>query len=336
MREFQVRTSHRPRPLPSGRWAMTQRWNDLLFAHWPIPASAMTPLLPEGLQVDPYQGSAWLGVVPFWLDRIKIRGVPPIPGARSFPDLNLRTYVRDEHTGTPGVSFFSLDASNLLAVAAARLLYHLPYHWADMRLDQRTEREFSFYSRRRFSRRPIEFQARYRGLGPTRKLAESRSGPLEYFLTERYCLFARNRDGQPIRANLHHVPWPLEEAEAEIERNDLAAAIGLRLPDVEPVLHYSRRLAVYVWPAELVRPKWPRGPCRSPFRLWAESGRKRQPFARAFGFNKIPGALTTRGAMQVRSVRRSSFAAPFIMEYARVRSRSLAEFRKERYGEFAG
>ena len=121
MREYLVRTSHKPRPLPAGRWAMTQRWNDLLFAHWPLAPSQLAPLLPEWLQVDTYQGSAWLGAVPFWLDRIKIRGVPPIPGARGFPDLNLRTYVRDQFTGTPGIYCFSLDASNLLAVAVARL-----------------------------------------------------------------------------------------------------------------------------------------------------------------------------------------------------------------------
>ncbi len=254
MQEFMVRTSHRPRPLPSGRWRMTQRWNDLLFVHWPVPAAAIGELLPEGLDMDTFQGSAWLGVVPFWLDRIKVRGVPPIPGARSFPDLNLRTYVRDAQTGTPGVFFFSLDSSNLLAVAAARLFFHLPCHWAEMRLDQRSEREFAFYSRRRFSSEPVIFKARYRGLGPTRKLAESRSGTLEYFLMERFCLFTRNGDGRAVRANLHHVPWPLEEAEADIERNDLAASIGIQLPDQEPVLHYSRRLAVYVWPAELVRP----------------------------------------------------------------------------------
>jgi len=193
-------------------------------------------------------------VVPFWLDRIKIRGVPSIPGARSFPDLNLRTYVRDQFTGTPGVYCFSLDASNLLAVAVARAYYHLPYYWSDMRLERRSEREFAFYSRRRFSTRQVVFNARYRGLGPNVKLAEHRGGTLEYFLTERNCLYSVNRDGQPIRANLHYVPWPLEEAEAEIERNDLPAAIGLALPKQGPVLHYSRRLAVYIWPRELLRP----------------------------------------------------------------------------------
>src|ERR1035437_8672939 len=140
MQEFMVRTSHRPRPLPSGRWLMTQRWNDLLFAHWPVAAPQIAQLLPDGLQVDTFQGSAWIGVVPFWLDRIKIRGVPTIPGTRSFPDLNLRTYVRDEQTGTPGVYFFSLDASNLLAVGVARSVFHLPYYWAEMRFEQRSER----------------------------------------------------------------------------------------------------------------------------------------------------------------------------------------------------
>jgi hypothetical protein len=233
---------------------VTQRWNDLLFAHWPVPAATLAALLPDGLQMDTFQGSAWLGVVPFWLDRLKLRGVPHSPLARSFPDLNLRTYVRDEYTGTQGVYCFSMDAGNLLAVAVARTFYRLPYYWANMRLEQRSEREFAFESRRHFSGQPVAFQARYRGLGPTLKSAENRSGTFEYFFSERYCLFARNRDDQPIRANTHQVSWPLEDAEAVIEKNDLPVSIGIKLPNIEPVLHYSRRQAVYIWPAELVRP----------------------------------------------------------------------------------
>jgi uncharacterized protein YqjF (DUF2071 family) len=233
---------------------MAQRWNDLLFAHWPVPASSIAPLLPEGLQVDTFQGSAWLGVMPFWIDRLKIRVVPPIFGTRHTPELSLRTMVRDERTRTPGTYLLSLDANSLLAAGMGRAFYHLPYHWAEMRLEQKTEREFSIYSRRRFAGQPVLFKARYRGLGPTRKLAESRGGTLEYFLMERNCQFLSNRAGELLRANLHHICSPLEEAEAAIERNDLAAAVGIQLPQQVPVLHYMRRLAVYIWPAELVRP----------------------------------------------------------------------------------
>ena len=255
LQEYLFRTSYRPRPrpLPPGRWAMSQRWNDLLFAHWPLPSARLAALLPEWLEVDEFQGSAWLGAVPFWLDRLKIRGWPAIPGARSFPDLNLRTYVRDHFTGTPGIYCFSLDASNLLAVGLARAFYHLPYHWAEMRLEQRSEREFAFYSRRRLAGRRVIFKARYRGLGPSHRTAEMRAGSFEHFVTERSCLFSSNRAGQPVRASMHYIPWPLEDAAAEIEQNDLAAAMGIELPDREPVLHYSRRMAVYIWPAELAR-----------------------------------------------------------------------------------
>jgi hypothetical protein len=254
MREFLVRTSHKPRPLPAGRWALTQRWNDLLYVHWPVPARAIEALLPDWLEADLYQGSAWLGAVPFWLDRIKIRGVPLIAGLRGFPDLTLRTYVRDRFTGSAGIHCFSIDCSNMFSVLAARLVYRLPYNLAEMYLEPRGEREFAFYSRRRLTRPQVIFKVRYRGLGPNARQVEVRPGSFESFITERSCLFSTNRAGEPIRANLHYVPWPLEDAEAEIERNDLGKAAGISLPKMDPVLHYSRRLAVYVWPTELVRP----------------------------------------------------------------------------------
>jgi uncharacterized protein YqjF (DUF2071 family) len=254
MREYQIRTSFRPRPLPSGRWSVMQRWNDLLFAHWPIAAAQIAPLIPEGLDVDTYQGSAWLGVVPFWLERLKVRGIPSVPGFCRFPDLNFRTYVRDRATGTPGVYCFSIDASSLLAVALARFVYQLPYFWAEMHMEQRSEREFAFYSRRHFASGQVIFKARYRGLGPSEQTMTPCMGSFEYFMTERNCLFSMDQHGHATRANLHSISWPLEEAEAEIERNDLAETIGIKLPDCRPILHYSRRLALYVWPAELLKP----------------------------------------------------------------------------------
>ncbi|MFP5207515.1 MAG: DUF2071 domain-containing protein, partial [Acidobacteriota bacterium] len=154
---------------------MSQRWTDLLFAHWPLAPAAIAPLLPEWLEVDICQSKAWLGIVPFWMERTRFRGVPAMPGTQGFPDLNLRTYVRDKLSGTPGIYCFSLEASNLMAVGVARTFYHLPYHWAEMRFEQHSEREFAFYSRRRMSDRPVIFKARYRGLGPTQRLSEARA-----------------------------------------------------------------------------------------------------------------------------------------------------------------
>jgi uncharacterized protein YqjF (DUF2071 family) len=262
MQEFRVRTSGRPRPLPPGRWALTQRWNDLLFAHWPVPPVDLAERLPEGLQIDTFEGSAWLSVTPFWTDRIKIRGVPPLPGLRCFPELSLRTYVREQRTGLPGIYTFSLEVGSLLALLVGRTAQHLPCHWADMRVEQRGEREISYFSRRRLTASPVIFQARYRGLGPTRKTAEWRAGSLEYFLLERSCQFTSNHAGLTQRANLHYVSWPLEAAEAQIEQNGLAEAIGIHLPLQPPVMHYSRRMAVYIWPAELVRAKLTAHPVR--------------------------------------------------------------------------
>ena len=182
MREFKLRTSQKPRPLPTGRWVMSQRWNDLLFAHWQVPASAIAPLLPEGLQPDTFQGSAWLGVVPLWMDRFSFRGLPPLPGTRNFPELHLRTYVQRPCTGTPGIfnspvgyrkpagdrrgAVYFSDAVQLGRDAAE------PANGARVCVPQPEDAV----------EQPVIFNARYRGLGPTRRLAEIRSGSLEYFL----------------------------------------------------------------------------------------------------------------------------------------------------------
>jgi uncharacterized protein YqjF (DUF2071 family) len=285
---------------------MTQRWNDLLYAHWRLPASAVAPLLPDGLQPDTFQGSAWIGVVPLQMDRFNLRGVPTIPGVCCFPELHLRTYVHDQHTGTPGIYNFSLDIGNLLTATAVRFIFRMPCNWAEMRLSQQSERDFAFRSRRLFSRKPVIFNARYRGLGPTHRLAEIRSGSLEYFLTERYCFFARNHRGQAVRANIHTVASPLEDAEADIERNDLPEAMGIQIPVQEPLLHYSRRLAVYVWPAELAEPTRRRQ--RIPA---AESADSRRQTFRASS-SRITKAITFRMIFPIRSIRDH----PVVLMYA--------------------
>jgi uncharacterized protein len=245
MHDILSTTDHRPWPLPSAHWTMTQRWNDLLFAHWPVPPAKITSLIPPDLCVDTFDGSAWIGVVPFWMDQIHTRGLPAIPGANRFPELNLRTYVREPHSNMSGVYFFSLDAGNPLAVAAARTVYKLPYYWSKMKIEHTGDREFLYTSERRFAKPSARLRVRYRSLGE----AADKQG-LEQFLTERYALYTADRGGALFKGNIHHLPWPLESAEADFEINELPAAHGITLPDIAPVLHYSRELVVYVWALE--------------------------------------------------------------------------------------
>ena len=240
--------AHRPYELPAGRWRMAQRWNDLLFAHWPIPIGEMARLLPAGIEVDTFDGYAWVGVVPFWMDQVRTRAVGEqcitVPGTGTFCELNLRTYVRSRTSGLRGVYFFSLDAASALAVIGARTLFHLPYFFANMSKRIESDGTVEYSSRRLFTGREVRFQARYRGLGKV--AAPSRTGTLEHFLTERYCLFTRLA-GRVRVGHIHHLPWPLEAAEAEIRINELPAAHGITLPSRPPVLHFARELHVYIW-----------------------------------------------------------------------------------------
>lgn len=240
-------TAHRPWPLPRGPWVMRMTWEDLLFAHWPVPAAALRPLVPQALELDFFDGSAWLGVVPFQMSGVRLRGLPPVPGTSAFPELNVRTYVTAE--GKPGVWFFSLDAASRIAVRAARAWYHLPYF--DARMESLRNGDGITYLSRRTHRRapPAEFIARYRAMG---EIYRSTRGSLEHFLTERYCLYAgdtTNAEGSRLwRGEIHHAPWPLQPAEAEITRNTMTAPLGLRLPDTPPLLHFARCLNVVAWP----------------------------------------------------------------------------------------
>ena len=218
---------------------MKQVWHDLMFAHWPIPLNEVRQLVPAALELDGYGGSAWVAVTPFHMSGIRGRALPPLPGWSAFPELNVRTYV--SYKGVPGVYFFSLDAGNRIAVEVARRSYFLPYFYAEMKVD--VQKDEVRYSSSRV-RCAAEFSGSYRSVSPVR-IREK--GSLEHFLTERHCLYAVRPSGEIMRGHIHHVPWPLQDAEAEIERNTVAAAAGIRLPHTAPVLHFSKRLEVLVW-----------------------------------------------------------------------------------------
>jgi uncharacterized protein YqjF (DUF2071 family) len=222
---------------------MAQRWNNLLFAHWPVATDTIRALVPSGVEIDRHEGTAWLTVSPFVLSHFRPRGLPPLPGISSFCELNVRTYVT--RGGKPGVYFFSLDCESALAVASARTFYHLPYLSASMHMNTTSGGSYDYTSRRADARGgPAEFDATYRPTGPT---SSSKPGSLDHWLTERYCLYATDARKAWYRAEIHHAPWPLQPAEADIRVNTMAAAAGVSIAGHPMRLSFARQIDVVIW-----------------------------------------------------------------------------------------
>jgi len=234
---------HRPWPLPTRRWLMTMRWLDLLFAHWPVDPEPLARAIPQGLELETWDGAAWLGVVPFRMNSVGPRHLGWLPGVSRFAELNVRTYVRAG--GRAGVWFFGLDATSMLAVEAARLGFHLPYFRARIELTRGPGLWIGYRSRRTDGRGPgAEFRGRYRPTGPVR---HAEPGSFEHFLTERYCLYAADSKGRIYRGEVHHPPWPLQGAELVIEHNTMGETAAVRLDGAPSILHFSERLDVLAW-----------------------------------------------------------------------------------------
>jgi uncharacterized protein YqjF (DUF2071 family) len=217
-------------------------WHDLLFMHWPVKSDALRPYIPSTLTIDTFDGTAWMGVVPFRMSGVVPRLIPPIPFLSAFPELNVRTYITAE--GKPGVWFFSLDAANPIAVELARDAFHLSYYNARMACLP-TEGRIQYSSvRTHHNAAPAVFQGQYRPIGP---VYESTPGTLESWLTDRYCLYSANQKGVTWRSDIHHAPWPLQPAEAEVRENTMTHQIRLTLPNTRPLLHFARYLEVVAW-----------------------------------------------------------------------------------------
>jgi uncharacterized protein len=224
---------------------MFQRWVHLLFIHWPFPPETVQMTLPHGLQVDTFNGNAWIGIVPFFMRGVHPAGCPSVPGISNFLELNLRTYVRDV-AGRPGIWFYSLDANQALAVCIARACFALPYEFADMSAKV-CDGEIDYRSRRFGSKSSLRY--RYR---PTEKLGEAKLGTLEFFLIERYRLFAR-RGNKILSGRVNHSPYPLRKVTVTHADRGLFALHGFAPPS-EPPAHaiYSDRVDVSIYPLEPV------------------------------------------------------------------------------------
>lgn len=242
--------------MPNRPWSVSMTWHDLLFAHWPVPAEKLRPMIPAALEIDTYDGSAWIGLVPFRMTGVLPRPLPT-PCGFAFPELNVRTYVKT--AGKTGVWFFSLDAASRIAVRVARAWYRLPYYDAQMSVettarlpDQRVPHDPAAsdchvrYLSRRTHRRapPAELHIEYQ---PTSPVFQAQPGTIEHWLIERYCLFAETRPGCIGCGDIHHLPWPLQTAEAEIRRSTMLEALGITTPHEQPLLHFARQLDVVAW-----------------------------------------------------------------------------------------
>ena len=238
-----------PRQRPDGPVVMRPNWRELLFLHWDFAPEWVQGLLPDGLQVDTFDGRAYVGLVPFRMEAVRPNWTPNLGRFGRFYDtfaeLNVRTYVVCD--GVPGVWFFSLDAASALATIAARLWFGLPYFKARMSSHVARDGTIRYWSKRLWpAPLPAICSATYR---PQGAVFHAQSGTLEEFLVERYVLYSARR-GCLFRGRVHHAPYPLQNAQLFNLRENCLAAAGLARPDVAPHILYSPGVDVEVWPLE--------------------------------------------------------------------------------------
>lgn len=214
---------------PSGFPVMKQRWAELGFFHWPFDPEIIAARLPEGLHVDTFDGKAWMGVVPFLMQRIRPVGLPPLPWLSWFHELNLRTYVHDEN-GNPGVWFFSLDCNQPLAVEVARNIFHLPYEHARMS-SEISDENIHYRCLRKNNPLPEAVHEYRRPQNPTPAEPDS----LEWFLVERYSLFSTNKKGEIFNGRVHHSPYRIEQMPFATCPTTAFALNGFPEPTTPPV-----------------------------------------------------------------------------------------------------
>lgn len=225
---------------------MGQSWREVLFAHWAVDPLVLREVLPPELEVDLRGDWGWIGITPFRVSGLHLRGLPSIPGLSSFPEVNLRTYVKVD--GKPGVHFLSLDTNSRAGILGARLAYLLPYYLSKIELEE-TATEFEFRSERRSQSHPgASLHVRYE---PRGEVGPPEPGSLAEWLTERYCLYTVNAKREVLRGDIHHRPWRLAESDATILENTMAEGLGLDL-ESEPLFHYSPGQDVLLWALEKV------------------------------------------------------------------------------------
>jgi uncharacterized protein YqjF (DUF2071 family) len=238
----------------SDRIVMRLGWHHLLFLHWPVEAAKLQRLLPRELEIDTYDGQAYIGLVPFEMSNVHPSWLPHTPLQNRydrFPEINVRTYVR-HHGQNPGVWFFSLDASNLPAVIAARSWFKLPYFWSRIRVQH--ENNASKYFVRRLGPRPTPAHCALEYHVEDEAAQAAAAGSIEEFLVERYRLYSQR--GEALFAGqVRHHPYQLQRAKVLWLRENLVRRAGVSVRGAPPLVHYARGVDVEILPLQRVRPK---------------------------------------------------------------------------------
>jgi uncharacterized protein len=237
---------------PDAPVVLRQNWHHLLFLHWEVPAAELQSMLPSGLTVDTFDGRAYVGVIPFTMTGIRAALTPPLPWLSSFHEVNVRTYVH--HDGCdPGVWFFSLDASSALAVAAARVAYKLRYFRARIGFHVTKDRVpiIDFASTRHDSRSTATATSHFRYRPMDGVVATAAPNTLDFFLVERYILYATDAEGTLHRARVHHQPYPLQCVDVLQCDEMLTQVAGIHRGEGSPLRHYAREVNVKVFPLEV-------------------------------------------------------------------------------------
>jgi uncharacterized protein YqjF (DUF2071 family) len=251
---------------PRDRVVMRQNWSDLLFLHWVVPIEQIRPLIPAALDIDTFEGRAYIGLVPFTMTGVRPVWSPSISQLSDFHETNVRTYVHFRGVD-PGVWFFSLDAANSIAVRIARAMWKLPYYYASMSLERENPRPSGLEgmaSPRRDANDPVTISYRTDRLWPpplpaackvrytpSGMAAPARPGTLEHFLAERYILYTHD-ERFLYSGRVHHGPYPLQTAQVHSLEESMIAAAGINRGDEPPLAHYARGVNVDVFPLRSV------------------------------------------------------------------------------------
>jgi uncharacterized protein YqjF (DUF2071 family) len=228
---------------------MHQNWHHLLFLHWEVPAAELQKLIPPQLTIDTFDGKAYVGLVPFTLSGVRPVMTPPLPWISSFHEVNVRTYVHRDGRD-PGIWFFSLDASSMIAVAAARAAYKLPYFQSD--IEFAAAKEISFASKRNDERGTMPANGHFRYKPTDGVVTNAAPGTIDYFLLERYVLYSRDEDHNLFRARVYHQPYPMQRVDVLELDETLIWAAGIKRSESVASRHYASEVNVKVYPLERV------------------------------------------------------------------------------------